>query len=197
MHPLLYITRNTSIAALPIGSIDTPFIFEEISSDYKTVTVQGQLVFRISDKEKMASMLDYTLEIPSMKYRSEDPLKLPQRMINITKVLTKKRLEQMELREAMRSADSLAGYVLEDLQSSEELANLGVEVLSLSVLSVLPNKETARALEAQTREEILKLADDAVYERRNASIEQERKVKENEYNTEISIEAKKRQVRET
>lgn len=192
-----YLTRNTSIAALPIGSIDTPFIFEEISSDYQTVTVQGQLVFRINDREKTASMLDYTLNLPNMKYRSEDPQKLSQRMINITKVLAKKRLEQMELRVAMRSADSLANDVLEDLQNSAELANLGVEILSLSVLSVLPNKETARAMEAQTREEILKLADDAVYERRNASIEQERKVKENEYNTEISIETKKRQVRET
>jgi hypothetical protein len=69
--------------------------------------------------------------------------------------------------------------------------------MSLSLLAVLANQETTRALEAKTREQILKTADDAVYERRNASIEQERKVKENEYNTEISVERKKRQVRET
>jgi 3-methyladenine DNA glycosylase/8-oxoguanine DNA glycosylase len=52
------------------------------------------------------------------------------------------------------------------------------------------------ALEAETREKILKIADDAIYERRNASIEQERGVKENEYNTEIAIENKRRQVLE-
>lgn len=192
-----YLTRTTSIAALPIGSIDTPFIFEEVTSDYQTVSVQGQLVFRIFDREKAAAMLDYTLRLPSMQYRSEDPQKLSQRMINITKVLTKKRLEQMDLRKAMHAADLLAVSVFEDLRSSSQLADLGVEVLSLSILAVLPNKETARALEAQTREGILKLADDAVYERRNSSIDQERKVKENEYNTEISAEMKKRQVRET
>ena len=44
---------------------------------------------------------------------------------------------------------------------------------------------------------ILKESDDALYERRNASIEQERKVKENELNTEISVEEKKKQIRET
>lgn len=192
-----YLKRNTSIAVLPMGSMDAPFIFEEISADFQTVTVQGQLVFRIADREKTAAMLDYTLRLPSMQYRSDDPQRLSQRMINITKVLTKKRLEQLELRAAMRSADILAKGVLEDLHKSQELAVLGIEVISLSVLSVLPNKETARALEAQTREEILKLADDAVYERRNASIEQERRVKENEYNTEISAEQKKLQVRET
>jgi hypothetical protein len=41
------------------------------------------------------------------------------------------------------------------------------------------------------------MADNAIYERRNASIEQERIVRENEFNTEIAIENKKRQVRET
>jgi len=40
-----------------------------------------------------------------------------------------------------------------------------------------------RALEAETSEKILKMSDDAIYERRNVSIEQECRVKENEYNT--------------
>ncbi|MCL2750950.1 MAG: SPFH domain-containing protein, partial [Coriobacteriia bacterium] len=53
-----------------------------------------------------------------------------------------------------------------------------------------------RALEAETREQILKVSDDAIYERRNASIEQERGVSENEYNTEIAIENKNWEVRE-
>lgn len=48
--------------------------------------------------------------------------------------------------------------------------------MGFSVLGSLPSKETARALEAQAREEILRKADEAVYERRNASIEQIRKV---------------------
>ena len=54
--------------------------------------------------------------------------------------------------------------------------------MCLTVLAVQPNKDTSRALEAETREKILKMSDDAIYERRNASIEQERGVKENEYN---------------
>jgi hypothetical protein len=47
------------------------------------------------------------------------------------------------------------------------------------------------------REEILKQADDALYGRRNAAIEQERSVKENELRSELIIEQKKQQVRET
>lgn len=189
---------NTSIAVLPVGSIDAPFIFEEITSDFQSVTLQGQLVFRVVNPKETAAMLDYTLNLKGKgAYFSEDPKKLPQRMINSVKVLAKKQLASMTLYEAVRAGESLAASIFEELRQSEEITRLGLEVISLLLLNVLANKETARALEAQTREQILKTADDAVYERRNAAIEQERKIKENEYNTEIIVEQKKRQVRET
>ena len=63
-------------------------------------------------------------------------------------------------------------------------------------MTISAGLKSARALEAQVREQILKRADDATYARRNAAIEQERAVKENELNTEIAVEAKKRQIRE-
>jgi hypothetical protein len=74
---------------------------------------------------------------------------------------------------------------------------LGVEVLGLSVLSIKPSPETAKALEADAREAMLRTADEAVYARRNAVVAQERLIKESELNTEIAVEEKKRQIRET
>ena len=44
-----------------------------------------------------------------------------------------------------------------------------------------------KALEAATREKIFQQQDDAIYERRNAAIDQERIVKENELNSEIKV----------
>ncbi|MEJ2750382.1 MAG: SPFH domain-containing protein, partial [Anaerolineae bacterium] len=76
------------------------------------------------------------------------------------------------------------------------LAALGVEILTLTILAIKPTPETARALEARAREELLQQADLAIYDRRNASVEQERRIKENELNTELAVEAKKRQIRE-
>jgi hypothetical protein len=55
----------------------------------------------------------------------------------------------------------------------------------------------AKALQADAREQLLQKADEAVFVRRNAAVELERKIKENELNTEIAVEQKKRQVRET
>ncbi len=54
----------------------------------------------------------------------------------------------------------------------------------------------ARALETETREKLSQDADLAVYERRNFAVEQERRIKESELNTEIAVEEKKKQIDE-
>lgn len=187
---------TTAVTKIPTSSIDVPFIFEEITSDYQAVTLQGQLVFRIVDPIKAAQMLDFNVTLPKMSYSSDDPQKLPQRIIDTAKVLAKKHLALMTLLQAVKAGENLAQIILQELRESETCLNLGLEILSFEVLAVLANRETARALEANTREQVLKTADDAVYERRNASIKQERIIKENEYNTEISVEQKKFQVQQ-
>jgi hypothetical protein len=192
-----YFTPTTSIVVVPIGSTDIPFIFEEVTSDFQTVTVQGQITYRIVNQKKITELLNYSLDIRGKGYAADDPKKLSQRVINIVRVLTKKAIEGLQLGDAVKSSEVLAQGILNVIRENEEIKLFGIEILGLSILAILPNKETARALEAEAREQILKKADEAVYERRNASIEQERRVKENEFNTEIAVENKKRQVRET
>ncbi len=191
-----YYAPTTSIVVVPVGSVDAPFIFEEVTSDFQTVTVQGQITFRIVDQKKISGLHNYTLDMKGKGYASDDPQKLPQRVINIVRVLTKKTLEGLQLKDAIKSSEVLAKGILKEIRENEEINLIGIEILGLSILAILPNKETSRALEAQAREQILKKADEAIYERRNASIEQERRVKENEFNTEVAIENKKKQVRE-
>jgi hypothetical protein len=192
-----YYEPTTSVIVLPVSSVDVPFMFEEITADYQTVTIQGQLSYRIMDYSKITKSLNYTYNLRKNQYMSDDPGKLDQRVITIAKVLTKKYLEQLPLREAIQSSERLASSMKREVAQHEELDKLGVELMNLSILAILPNKETMRALEAQAREEILRQADEALYVRRNASIEQERRVKENELNTEIAVETKKQQIRET
>ncbi len=72
----------------------------------------------------------------------------------------------------------------------------GVEVLSLTVLSIKASPEMAKAMQADAREQLLLKADQAVYARRNTAIELERQLKENELNTERAIEEKRREVRQ-
>lgn len=74
---------------------------------------------------------------------------------------------------------------------------LGLEILCLSVLAIKPTPEIGRALEAESRELLQRRADQAIYARRNAAVEEERRIKESELNTEIAVETKRRQINET
>jgi len=192
-----YYAPTTSLVMVPMGSVEVPFIFEELSADFQPVTVQGQVSYRIIDPKKISKLLNYTLDSARRHHISEDPRKLQQRVINIVKVLAKKNIDKMTLQQAIKGSEKLAESVSRELLNQLEIKSLGLEILGLTILAIQPNKETARALEAQAREEILRQADEAVYERRNAAIEQERTIKENELNTDIAVENKNRQIRET
>lgn len=192
-----YYSPTTSLVAVPVGSTDVPFIFEEQTADYQSVSLQGQITYRIAEPKKLASLMDFTLEPSGRGYASEDPEKLPQRVINLVHVLARAEIEKLPLRQALRASEPLVTAIRGQLMTSAELAALGLEVLGLSLLAIKPTPETARALEAETREQLLKGADEAIFMRRNAAVEQERAIKENELSTEIAVENKKRQIRET
>lgn len=191
-----YYAPTSSLVAIPLGSIDTPFIFEEVSSDYQSLTIQGQITYRIGEPGRISKLLNFTLDNNGRTYVSDDPQKLSQRIVNAVQVLTRKQILNLSLREALRSTDTLAQNVLAGLKEDTGISSLGLEILSFSILAIRPNKDTARALEAEAREQILKEADDAIYQRRNSSVEQERTIKENELSTEIAVENKKKQIRE-
>jgi len=192
-----YFKPSSSIVVVPIASADVPFIFNEISADFQSVTVQGQLTYRIKDAQHVASLLDYTVDARTLQYISEDPQKIPQRLINLLQVLVRAEVQKLPLKRAMHSSDEVATVVMTKLGSMNELEALGVEVLVLAIQAIRPIPEMSRALEAEAREEHLRLADQAIYDRRNSAVEQERRIKENELSTEIAVEEKKRQIRET
>src|SRR5437868_8101594 len=76
-----YYGPTTSLVAVPVASTDTPFIFQEATGDFQSVTIQGQVTYRVSDPKRLASLLNYTLASDGQTYVSEDPEKLPERVI--------------------------------------------------------------------------------------------------------------------
>jgi len=192
-----YYAPTTSLVAVPVESTDAPFIFQETTADFQSVTIQGQVTYRVGEPKRLAALMNYTLAPNGRTYVAEDPRKLPERVIHVVNVLARAELQKLRLREAIRASDDLVQAVKTGLAEAEEIISLGLEILGLSILAVKPTPETARALEAESREQLFREADEAIHARRNAAVEQERAIKENELNTEIAVETKKRQIRET
>ena len=113
-----YYAPTTSLVAVPVASTDTPFIFQETTGDFQNVTIQGQVTYRVSEPKRLAALLNYTLAKDGETYVSEDPEKLPERVIHVINVLTRAELQKLELREAIRASDELVKAVKAGLAAS-------------------------------------------------------------------------------
>jgi len=190
-----YYSPSATIVSVPIGSTDAPFAFMESSADFQSVTVQGQLTYRVVDPKKVASLLDFSLG-RNGQYLGDGQQKLQERLVKSAQVAAKAVTQRMGLREVLTSSTAIGAEVEDALKNSEAIKSLGVEILELAVISMKPTPEMAKALEAEAREALQRKSDEAIYARRNAAVEQERRIKESELNTEIAVEEKKRQIRE-
>lgn len=190
-----YFEPNSSIAAIPMGSNDLPFIFSESTNDYQAVTIQGQISYKISNPKTLADVLDFTVK-DNGQYKKNDIEKLNQRIINEAQTATSSYIHGIKLKDAIRAAKMIEEKILVGLKSSPAIGMLGIEILGANILAIQATPEMARALETETREKLQQEADQAIYERRNFAVEQERKIKESELNTEIAVEEKQKQIAE-
>ena len=190
-----YFAPNSSIVAIPMGSNDLPFIFDESTNDYQQVTIQGQISYKISKPKELADVLDFTVN-DNGQYKKNDIEKLNQRIINEAQTATSSYIHSIKLKDAIRSAKAIEDRILDGLKSSAAIGMLGIEILGANILGISATPEMARALETETREKLQQEADQAIYERRNFAVEQERTIKETELNTEIAVEEKQKQIAE-
>jgi regulator of protease activity HflC (stomatin/prohibitin superfamily) len=188
-----YYAPTSSIVAIPLGSRDIPFIFNEATRDFQTVTVQGQITYSIGNPKQLAEMLDFTL-MEGGVLNTGNFEKLNQRLNNEAQTAASSYIQGLGLKETLRSARAISDRIEQGLKESDAVRLLGVSVLSVDVLAVRPTPEMAKALETEMRESLQKEADQAIYERRNFAVEQERKIKESELSTEIAVEEKKKQI---
>ena len=191
-----YYAPTSTIVTVPLASIDAPFAFQETTADFQSVAIQGQLTYRVADPKRLASLLDLSIT-PQGVYRSDDFRRLTERLVQTTQTLMRAETQKQTLREALTSSGTLSISLLTALKASASVAQLGVEILNLSLLAIRPTPEMAKALEAEAREALQRRSDEAIYARRNNAVEQERLIKESELNTEIAVEEKQRQIRET
>ncbi len=188
-----YFSPNSSIVSIPVQSNDFQFVFNETTKDYQEVTLQGQVTYKIQNPKQLAETLDFTVN-SKKQYLKNDHEKIQQRIINEAQTASASIIQRLSLKEALRKLEDIETGIFENIQQSKTVQMLGLEILSVNVLGVSPNPEMARALEAQMRESLQKEADQAIYERRNFAVEQERMIKESELNTEIAVEEKQKQI---
>jgi len=191
-----FFAPTSSIVQVAVSSRQVPFMFSEVTADFQDVTIQGELTYRVRDARRVVESLDFSVDARG-RYLSDDPGKLDERLVHVAQIATRSFTERRKLKELLAASEGLVAEVLEGLRRSEVAAMLGLEIQDLSILGIKPAPEMAKALQTDAREELLRRADEAIYTRRNAAVELERTIKENELQTELAVEQKKRQIRQS
>lgn len=192
-----YYGPTSTLVAVPVGSQEFGFMLGLVTSDFQEITVQGQLSYRVKQPKVTASMLDYSLRADGKTYASEDPKQLGERVAMQAKVIIQQAIQALALKDALKASAAIAATVQEQLAERPEIEALGLEILGVSIVAIKPTPDIARALEAEARESNLKAADDAIYLRRMAAVQNERSIRQNELDTEIAVEEKRRQIQDT
>lgn len=187
-----YWPHNTSIATVPVISQDAPFIFNETTANYQSISIQGQLSYRLVSPIETAKVLDYTIEPKTRRYLSKDPEKLISRVINAVQANTRSGVNTLSLDEALIKVKELTSDVLASIQNEPELKTLGVVVESLYFTAVKATPEMQKALEADYRESLQQRSDFAIYTRRKAAVEEESKISNRELDNEVELEERRR-----
>ncbi len=183
---------NTQVVAVPTQSQDASFVFNELTKDFQEVTLQGQVTFRIKDPKLTAGLFNFTIKPQTYEYLSEDHDKLGKRLTNLVQIETRAEVSQRTLQETLRDASQLSGVVAERLRAGSLLSGLGVELLTADFLSVRATPEVGKALEAELREALLRKADEAIYARRAAAVDEEKRIKEKELASDKALEEQRK-----
>jgi hypothetical protein len=180
--------------AVPTSSVDANLVFNEVTSNFQAVTFQGQFTYRVHNPKRAAELLNFTMDPATHQYVSNDPDHLAQRITNVIQMETRTEIQRRSLEEVLSQFEVIAASAQGRIKDSKLLEPLGAEILSVYFIGAKPTPEVAKALEADYRETLLRKADMAIYARRAAAVEEERKIKENELSTEITLEEQRRKL---
>ena len=173
----LIFTPTTIAAAVPIDARDEIFAVEALTADYQTLTVQGLLTYRIGDAALAAQRQDFSINIFTGKHTGEPMKQIVERLRAIVQTACREALVRSTLDAALNKADELSEAIMATIAADKKLAADGIAVDRVLVLSVKPAPEIRKALEATLREQLLRQADAAVFERRRSALDDEHDIK--------------------
>lgn len=194
-------------AAVPTDARDEIFAVEAMTADYQTITIQGLISFRVKDPGVAALRQDFSINLATGAHASEPMKQIVERLRAIAQTACRDALVRSTLDAALNKSDELSQIIMRGIGDDKRLTADGIAVDRVLVLSLKPTPEIKKALEADLREQLLRKADAAMFERRRAATTDEhdlklreeankRELAERELNNELALETERRKAAE-
>ncbi len=164
-------------AAVPTDARDEIFAVEAMTVDYQTITIQGLISFRVKDPAVAAKQQDFSIDLMTGVHRAEPMKQIVERLRAIAQTACRDALVRSTLDAALNKSDELSQIIMRGIGDDKRLAADGIAVDRVLVLALKPTPEIKKALEANLREQLLRQADAAMFERRRAATTDEHDLK--------------------
>jgi regulator of protease activity HflC (stomatin/prohibitin superfamily) len=191
-----YWQATSTIIELPATSVLMPFIFNEATINFQAVTLQGTAQYRVVAPLVANESFDFRKK--SRRGAGGDgPEKLSLVVANLIQSHARAIISKMDLESVLTDVGSLSKRVVEKATADDILNSVGVKLEGVHFSEARAQPDVQKALQTEYREKVQKQADQAIYERRAAAVQNEKLIKQSELSTEIELADRRKQLVET
>lgn len=183
-----FMPMGSSIAELPTDDRELQFIFKGRSRDYQEITVQGEIMYRVSDPNVLGDRIDFSVDLDSGVYRNQPLQQLAALFTGTAHKYAARYIAGKDVKPLLAEGFEPVRQSLEKGFASESVfAEMGLQLVSLNIKDMRPAAELEKAMQTPTRESIQQNADEASFQRRALAVEKERAIAENELQNRIEL----------
>lgn len=190
-----FLPMNTSVAEIPVGDRELPFLFHVRSRDFQDITVQGVVHYRVTEPETLGERLDFSIDLARGTLLREPLDQLASLWSGHAQQIAVRYVANYDVRTLLaKGLSDIQQHLEAGLASIDSIAEMGVDVVSVQVNGVAPTAELEKALQTPTRESLQEQADKATFDRRALAVENERAISENELQNRIELARRERKL---
>ena len=185
--------NGASLTEVPMNDRELIFMIKGQSSDYQDLAVQGSVIWRVGDADKIASRVDFGIDINKGVRLGKPEEQIKSVLTGLVREFADAYLKDKGVRNLLEAGLSpVQAAIAAGFGADPTLDAMGLEVVSIRVSDLSPSSELYRALQAPTFESLQQKADEATFSRRALAVDKERAIAENELQNQIELASRRK-----
>lgn len=190
-----FIPLGSGVSEVPTDDRELQFMFHGRSRDFQAITVQGELTYRVTDAERLAERVDFSIDLRHGLHRKEPLEQIAALFTGTARKYAANHLAGHDVRDLVtKNPDALQQAIEAGFSSDPVFNDMGLMMVSLRILEIKPIAELEKALQTPTRERIQQDADEATFQRRAMAVDKESAIAENELQNRIELARREEQL---
>lgn len=186
---------EASLSEIPMNDREMVFMIKGQSFDYQDLAVQGSVIWRVADADKIASRIDFGIDVNKGVYLDNPEEQIKSVLTALVREFADAYLKNKGVRELLEAGLSpVQAAIAAGFRADPTVDGMGLEVVSIRISALTPSAELVRALQAPTFESLQQKADEATFARRALAVDKERAIAENELQTQIELASRRKEL---